>query len=202
MLQADTQLNELGLQQADLVGQRLANESYDAIYSSDLSRCKQTTVGIAKHHKDTPIIFDKRLREHDFGRLNGKPVSAIKLGARQVGTSDEEFIVDQGGESDQDVEIRVLHAYNEIVNKSLEAGYSHILIVSHGGPLAIIISWMIDKQKYELPAVYSKRGKVGNTSVTTARITSCSGQIEQLNCMKHLEDMMDTMLKSDQGPAV
>jgi broad specificity phosphatase PhoE len=41
MLQADTQLNELGLQQADLVGQRLANESYDAIYSSDLSRCKQ-----------------------------------------------------------------------------------------------------------------------------------------------------------------
>lgn len=162
----------------------------------------QTTDGIAQHHRQTPIIFDKRLREHDFGKLNGQPVSAIRTNAKLLGVSEEQFIIDQGGESDQDVEDRVLEVYNEIINQSKVAGCSSILIVSHGGPLTIIVRWMIENQKYQLAADVPKRAKLGNTSVTTVHITNCSGRIEQLNCLKHLSDMMYSVLKSDQGPAV
>jgi broad specificity phosphatase PhoE len=39
----DTQLNAMGKQQAELVGQRLSSEQFDVIYCSDLSRCKQVS---------------------------------------------------------------------------------------------------------------------------------------------------------------
>ncbi|KAG2180725.1 hypothetical protein INT44_003732, partial [Umbelopsis vinacea] len=200
--QMDTQLNATGKQQADLVGERLSNEQFDVIYSSDLSRCKQTADGITKFHQQTPIILDKRLREHDFGRLNGKPVNAIKAGAKSQGIKEADYIVDQGGESDQEVKTRVLEAFNDIVSKSQQAGHSHVLIVSHGGPLSIIISWMVEEQKYELPADPPRIIKLGNTSVTRVFITGCSGRIELFNCQKHLSIMMDTSLQNDRGPAV
>lgn len=38
---ADTVLNAKGLEQAELVGDRLSNEGFDIIYCSDLERCKQ-----------------------------------------------------------------------------------------------------------------------------------------------------------------
>lgn len=38
---ADTVLNAKGLEQAELVGQRLSNEGFHVIYCSDLERCKQ-----------------------------------------------------------------------------------------------------------------------------------------------------------------
>jgi len=42
----DTQLNAMGKQQAELVGQRLSSDQFDVIYCSDLSRCKQVSSGI------------------------------------------------------------------------------------------------------------------------------------------------------------
>jgi broad specificity phosphatase PhoE len=96
----------------------------------------------------------------------------------------------------------VLEAFNDIVSKSQQAGHSHILIVSHGGPLSIIITWMVEDQKYELPTEPTRIIKLGNTSVTRVFITGCSGRIEQFNCQRHLSDMMDTSLQNDRGPAV
>ncbi|KAH8554281.1 histidine phosphatase superfamily [Umbelopsis sp. PMI_123] len=200
--QMDTQLNETGKRQAELVGQRLAKEQFDVIYCSDLSRCTQTAAGITNYHGQTPIFFDKRLREHDFGKLNGQPVTSIKANAKRLRITEEQFIIDQGGESDQEVKSRVLEAFNDIVGKSQQAGHSHILIVSHGGPLGIIVSWMVEEQTYELPANAPRIFKLGNTSVTRALITGCSGRIEQFNCLTHLADMLDTSLQSDRGPAV
>lgn len=134
--------------------------------------------------------------------MNGKPVTAIKTGAKAQGISQDDYIVDQGGESDREVKTRVLEAFNDIVSKSQQAGHSHILIVSHGGPLSIIITWMVEEQKYELPANSPRISKLGNTSVSRVFITGCSGRIEQFNCLNHLSDMMNTSLQNDRGPAV
>jgi broad specificity phosphatase PhoE len=179
---------------ADKFQIKAANVNIDGYY--------QTLAGIAQYHNTTPVTFDKRLREHDFGKLNGKPYKTISHSANKLNILEEQLIIEQGGESDEEVKLRVIEAYQEITKTSLEAGHDHILIVSHGGPLAIIMMYITEELDYQWPADCVSSNKMGNTSVTTLRISGCSGQIETFNCIDHLQSMLETSLSSDQGPAV
>ena len=66
--QSDTPLNAQGLAQADLVAERLKDEPFDVIFSSDLSRALVTAKKIAAGR---PVIPVKELREWHFGRWQG-----------------------------------------------------------------------------------------------------------------------------------
>ena len=65
----DTALSPVGEEQARLIGQRLKNEVYDQVISSDLKRCRDTTEIIRAQslQKYSPwfqnVIYDKRIRE-------------------------------------------------------------------------------------------------------------------------------------------
>ncbi|MBO4631707.1 MAG: histidine phosphatase family protein, partial [Lentisphaeria bacterium] len=48
--QSDTELNPLGIRQAELVAERLKKEHFDLIFSSDLSRTMNTARLIAEPH--------------------------------------------------------------------------------------------------------------------------------------------------------
>src|SRR5690349_19250309 len=69
--QTDVALSELGQRQAELTAQALINESFTAIYSSDLQRARITAETIAIHHK-LDINIDNRLREINLGLFQGK----------------------------------------------------------------------------------------------------------------------------------
>jgi broad specificity phosphatase PhoE len=58
----DTNLTELGLDQAKLVGERLSNEKIDRVYVSSYKRARQTAEAITNHHT-VDIRIDERLRE-------------------------------------------------------------------------------------------------------------------------------------------
>lgn len=158
--------------------------------------------GISQYHKHTPVTFDKRLRERDFGKLSGQPYKTISHNAKHLVISDEQLIIDQGGESDLDMKLRVEEVYQELTKASLEAGHDHILMVSHGGPLAIITVYITEELDYQWPVDCINGNKMSNTSVTTLKMTGRSGQIETFNCVDHLQSMLETSLSSDQGPAV
>ena len=66
-------LSAAGEEQARLMGIRRRDERFAAIVSSDLRRARQT-VEIAFPDEGLPIFFDWRLRECDYGTLNGGPV--------------------------------------------------------------------------------------------------------------------------------
>lgn len=72
--QVDVPLNDLGFRQAELLGSYLENIKFDKIYSSDLSRCKQTVDVVVKKNKCSPpeVVLDKRLREQSYGIFEGK----------------------------------------------------------------------------------------------------------------------------------
>jgi broad specificity phosphatase PhoE len=69
----DTGLFTIGIQQAQELGDRFKNIRLDLIYGSDLVRAVET-VKIAFGNR-IPVITDKRLREINYGDLNGKPVA-------------------------------------------------------------------------------------------------------------------------------
>ena len=78
-------LSALGRRQAAELGERRRNDGLDAVFSSDLARAIET-VDLAFAGCDIPVLLDWRLRECDYGELNGMPrghVHADRL-ARQT----------------------------------------------------------------------------------------------------------------------
>ncbi len=68
----DVGLSEQGQQQARLVAQRLAGETIDLAYSSDLSRAKETAE-IILDGREVPFHTTPRLRERYYGVFEGLP---------------------------------------------------------------------------------------------------------------------------------
>ena len=135
---SDILLNDKGLQQAQLVAQRLAGETISAIYSSDLKRAVQTADLIAGHHSLCPILVPE-LREVNFGLWEGLTyeeimstwpdgLSAIyaKPGCAPI----------PGGESFNDVQRRTMLGLSKCIARHQE---ETIVLVSHGGTMRVLL---------------------------------------------------------------
>jgi broad specificity phosphatase PhoE len=72
------ELSERGRAAARELGKRRRDDGIDAIYVSDLRRAVET-VEIAFRGVAIPVVVDARLRECDYGTLNGAPVAALDL---------------------------------------------------------------------------------------------------------------------------
>jgi 2,3-bisphosphoglycerate-dependent phosphoglycerate mutase len=71
------ELSAIGRGQARELGQRRRDDSINTIVASDLRRAVETVefgfAGLA-----TPVAFDARLRECNYGHLNGAPVAELR----------------------------------------------------------------------------------------------------------------------------
>ncbi|MEO6510339.1 MAG: histidine phosphatase family protein [Nocardioides sp.] len=65
-------LSELGRRQAGELGERRRDDGLSAVFSSDLRRAVES-VEIAFAGSHIPVLLDWRLRECDYGELNGAP---------------------------------------------------------------------------------------------------------------------------------
>jgi len=72
------ELSETGRQQARALGERRRDEDLAAVISSDLRRAVQT-VDLAFDGTDIPRYEDARLRECNYGALNGTPVTHLEF---------------------------------------------------------------------------------------------------------------------------
>lgn len=72
----DPSLNSLGIEQAKASSQKLLTLNYDIIYSSPLKRAVETAEII--NHKNFDIEIDERLKELNFGKLEGLTIEEIK----------------------------------------------------------------------------------------------------------------------------
>jgi probable phosphoglycerate mutase len=69
--QLDSQLNDLGREQAERAGEILKTEPIARIVASPLSRARHTAEAVAKHH-DVEISFDEGLMECHLGDHQGE----------------------------------------------------------------------------------------------------------------------------------
>lgn len=128
----DSPLTTRGLAQARAATEALSDESFHAIYSSDLGRAQQTAAVIAEKIAGE-VHVDPRLREQHYGLLQG-------LNKPDARKTDPDFFISlnkgnpqyvpKGGESRQQRHERVIQALEKIADK--HSG-EHILIVTHGG---------------------------------------------------------------------
>jgi broad specificity phosphatase PhoE len=69
-------LSVAGREQAAALGGRRRSDGIAAVFSSDLDRAVQTAA-IAFGSTGIPVLLDWRLRECDYGQLNGSPAAGL-----------------------------------------------------------------------------------------------------------------------------
>jgi alpha-ribazole phosphatase len=136
--QSDIPLNEIGRLQARNLTRRLKGYPFNAIYSSDLERAKETAQAIAAAFH-LPVTYDTRLREINQGKWEGQFVEDIqahyaKLWQRR--SVDPARMRPPGGETLGEMTKRVYNALDDIAK--FHPGLS-VLVVSHGLALAAAI---------------------------------------------------------------
>ncbi len=171
--QTDVPLNATGRKQAKAIAARLSNEQWDLIYSSDLSRAKETAVTIAAA-LGLPVIEDQRLREMHCGEIEGTTEAdriarwgtGWKKSERDLKIEDNESIIGRG-----------MSFVQEIANKHPQ---QRILVVSHGALIGLTLTRLIPHEDTE--------EHLKNTSLTKLRLLGESWKCELFNCIMHLQE--------------
>lgn len=157
--QSDTLLTDVGIQQAQETGNLLSNTQFDAIFSSDLLRAKQTAEIVALERK-LAITTTELLREKKFGPFEGKPYAAMKEfdDILEKLTEEEQFLykVHSEVESDEELMARFIPFLREIA-----IGYSgkNVLIVTHG---SVMRTFLIHIGFATYTSLAHGKSKIGN----------------------------------------
>lgn len=138
----NTDLNQIGIIEANNLAEKMASIPLEIMYSSDLSRAFNTAKIVAEK-RQLKIVTDPRLREMDYGEAEGMLVSDIKARygedffsrLHSFKKSDEE-IGFPGGESRKKSRERLEGLIQEIIANT---DYQHIGIATHGGALRNIL---------------------------------------------------------------
>lgn len=130
----DWDLSELGVEQANKIGEKLAKQlegKQYVMYASDLLRAKHTGEIVAEYLGITPVIRQE-LRERNLGRCCGKSVQWLRENLEmQEKTIDDRLFAD--AESRRDEWNRLKPLFDEIMTSEDE----NVIIVSHGDLLSV-----------------------------------------------------------------
>ncbi|MDO5028708.1 MAG: histidine phosphatase family protein [Bacillota bacterium] len=137
----DQPLNDTGRSQAEKARQDIGDVKFDAVYSSPLSRARETASIIGNIPMDQ-IIVDPRLIEVDFGIYDTKAFDSLGLRMWAFWTLPEIIPNPKSVES-----IKSMVARSESFLKDLEKkDYENVLVVCHGGIIRALAGYLENKK--------------------------------------------------------
>ena len=123
-------LSATGREQARQLAERRRHDGFDTVYASDLNRAVETAQ-IAFADSGIPVLLDWRLRECDYGRMNGLPRAQLDVVRR--GHLDDPF---PDGESWRQAVGRVGTFLEELRR---EHNHGRVLLIGH-----VATRWALD----------------------------------------------------------
>ncbi|PIC67390.1 histidine phosphatase family protein [Sporosarcina sp. P21c] len=160
-------LDEEGVETAKKLALRLASEEWDVIYTSPMTRARQTADLLARQ-SGIEVVEDNRLRERSGGLIEGTTESE-----RQQKWGPQWRELDLQFETAENVIARGLEFVNEQVRKIPD---QRLIVVSHGSFIKRIIVALMEDEKYTV--------KIDNASLTIINIEEKSCLL--LNDTAHL----------------
>jgi broad specificity phosphatase PhoE len=133
----DTALNETGRRQAGELAERVADEEIVSLWSSDLSRARETAE-IVGHRLGLEVRLDPRLREANRGEWEGRLFEDVARDEPEAYAAwmragpEWRF---PGGESLREQQQRVLACVADL----RAAGGARTLAVCHGGSIRVVL---------------------------------------------------------------
>ena len=181
--QSDTELDDLGIEQAKMVAARLRLEGpFDCFFSSDLKRA-MTTAEIISKAIGLPVIGTTELREWNLGILQQRPAKELWQEYPKImesfRSSGEELEI-PGGESRRQFRKRVSGFLERMIE---EHSGKHILLVTHGGVLRAIFRYAM-----HIPETLSIQPQVSNTGFSRIALKSTGWQLQCWNDISHLRN--------------
>jgi alpha-ribazole phosphatase len=182
MGQLDIPLDDLGRRQVQAVARRLASEAPAAIYTSDLTRARDTALAIQSAIPSSPPVHvDARLTEGHFGDWQGKKYDdLLTQDAERLANweADRLGVAPPNGESLEDIARRVKAAYDDICAAHPD---ETAIITAHGGSLQVLIVLALG-----LPLEAYWQVDVSNASLTQLDIFDAAAVLHLLNDTSHL----------------
>lgn len=177
---SDVKLSTKGFSQAAALAEHAPFQHVDAIYSSDLSRAKDTADVIAKRF-NLNVITMPELREVNFGKWEGRAVNEL---AKESPEDFGKFFTDPSrcypphGETFLECQARVMIGIREIMAQHEN---KNVLVVSHGAAIRLILCAVLD-----MPI--SKIWTLGqfNMALNILRVDEGEFTLELMNSISHL----------------
>ena len=141
----DVELSEEGVEQAELLRDRLRGYQIDAIYSSDLIRAKQTAQ-VINEALQLPFVIREDLKEISFGLMEGNTDEYNDEHFAAFKTEHKMLVEDipyPGGENGTSVYERAMPVIQEII----QSGKKNIVVVTHGGTIRVLLAALFGKNQ-------------------------------------------------------
>src|SRR5512135_3297512 len=186
---ADPPLDDLGVEQANRLAERLKVQPITAIYTSPLQRARSTAEIIAQKFPSAAFAADDRLKEIDVGPLTG-------LVWEEIAAQHPEFAARwheegwaaaiDGAETQVAFRARVVASLNDIVEQQAD---QCVAVVAHGGTFNAYLSAYL-----ELSLKRRSPFHFGNTSLSVIEVSGPLLEIVTLNDAHHLNGLHDMTL--------
>ena len=183
--QLDLPLNAIGLAQAQAASKVLGREKFDALYSSDLSRARQTAQPAADL-LSMPILVEKDLRERHYGIFERLTYAEVKVkfpeDYARFAAREPEYAF-RTGESLKDFSARSISIITRIAET--HKGKS-ILVFTHGGVLDKLYRFVTG-----LPLSAERDFGIPNAGLNRIEVTPAGWQIRAWADIAHLDGALD-----------
>lgn len=179
--QADTDLSPLGRRQAMALGRRLATLSPSAVYTSDLSRAKETA-RLAASMAGLEVAPDPSFREVNVGKWQGLTFDEIRATMPESFAewrSERPDFRFPGGETYEEATVRAMRRLEELAGARRG---ERLAVVSHGGVLRALVHHVLGLD----------RGRRAPLTLSNAGVSAIAGEpgrwrLVLLNDTCHLE---------------
>ncbi len=182
----DIALNARGRAQARALERALHGQELHAVYSSDLSRARQTAEPLARQ-RNLPLHCDRRLRERAFGAFEGSSFTQLETlhpeHCARWRCRDPQWAAPAGGESLLELRQRIADVVREIAAR--HPGQV-VAMVSHGGALDCLYR-LATGQQLQAPRTWELRNAAINRLLASEGGLSLVGW----NDCAHLEHSAD-----------
>ena len=176
------ELNDVGKEQARLLGKRFKYIPVDAVYVSPLTRARQTAAPLAEAAELTPVV-DEHFKEINFGEWEGHTSAELseKYGKAYTDFFDDPFSHPMPGEgSFQHVMKRAVAGFNELEERHRG---QNVAIVSHGGLLRVMLVGLLN-----MTNEFYRKTWMTNTSITVLDVMEDGRKLLMtMNDKAHLE---------------
>lgn len=194
--QADPPLSEAGRAQAESVALRYQGTTLDMIWSSDLTRARDTAEAVAR-----PMGLDVKtlpaMREMDIGTWAGltRKEIAVRFPDEWEAVESGGDPVRGGGENRARLMTRVRDAFTSLVAASLAANARHVMLVTHGGVVREIALMALGLEVEGMSAV-RRLAAPDNASVSVVATAGRVSRLLSYNDSSHVESVRQTALEA------
>jgi probable phosphoglycerate mutase len=175
----DPELDPVGVEQAERIGQRLAAERIDAIYVTTLRRTHETAAPLAARLGMTPIV-EPDLREVFLGEWEG---GALRMRAATADPIFEQVLRQErwdlipGAEPLDDFEARTQRGLQRIVDAHPDG---RVVVVVHGGVIGQLLHHVTGSRRFAFAGA-------DNGSMSEIVVTGERSILRRYNDTSHLD---------------